>query len=193
MAAEGSDGELFLAAKAGDQEAWCTLVQRLTPRLFGVARGLGLGPSDAADVSQLAWLRLLSHLDDIREPERVGGWLMRTVRNEAIGHLRRAGRQVAMPADSDELELDVVGQPDVDAGLLRDERETALVKAFARLPARCQVLLRLLMADRRANYNSVAGTLEMPIGSIGPTRRRCVDLLRREFARINGDDGPSSS
>ncbi len=193
MPAERSDGELLLAAKEGDQLAWSTLVRRLTPRLLAVARGFGLGPSDAADVSQLAWLRLLDHVDDLRDPERVGAWLMTTIRNEAFGQLRRSGRQVPMPARSEEFEVDADAEPGVDARLLRDEREAALVKAFARLPARCQVMLRLLFADRRPSYGTLALALDMPVGSIGPTRGRCVELLRRELGHINGEDGGSSS
>jgi RNA polymerase sigma factor (sigma-70 family) len=190
---ERSDGELLLAAKDGDEVAWDLLVRRITPRLFNAARGIGLDTSDAKDVCQVAWLRLCSHMADIRDPEKVGAWLATVVRHEGYRMLRRAGRSVPLPIDEEGFEPDPGGQPEVDAGLLRTEREADLLKAMSQLPTRCQLLLRLLMADPRPSYEEVAAALDTTVGSIGPTRGRCIELLRSRLGRINGDDGGSTS
>ncbi len=186
MADGRSDGELVLAAGGGDQTAWNVLVRRLTPRMMAVGRGLGLSIADASDVCQVAWFRLWDRLADLREPERVGAWLVTTVRRESLNHLRMAGRQVPSAGDNDEFETDAAPQPDVDADLLRNERERALWKAFAQLPARCQRLLRLMMSDPPATYDEVRAALGMPVGSIGPTRNRCLKLLRERLGGIKG-------
>lgn len=190
---ERSDGELLRAAQAGDQDAWTALVQRLTPRLFGVARGAGLNRTDASDVVQVAWFRLWSHIADLRDPERVGAWLATTVHNESLRHLRSSGRQIPVAGDADEFEPDPTGQPEIDEGLLRTEREAALWKAFSKLGPKCQRLLRLLTVDPPPTYEEVGIVLDMPIGSIGPTRGRCLNELRNRLGGITGDSGGSPS
>jgi RNA polymerase sigma factor (sigma-70 family) len=155
--------------------------------MFGVARVYGLNHPDASDVSQVALLRLWTHIHELRDDERVGPWLATTVRNESVRLLRSAGRQVPVAGEDDEFEPDPTGQPEIDAGLLRTEREAALWEAFSRLPARCQRVLRLLMADPPPSYDEVAAALNMPIGSLGPTRGRCLKLLRNRLGGINGD------
>ncbi len=193
MPTDRSDGELLRAAQGGDQAAWSELVRRLTPRLFGVARALGLNRTDASDVSQVAWLRLWSRIGELRDFERVSPWLATTVRNECLRHLRSSGRQLPVAGDEDEFEPDPTGQPEIDAGLLRTEREAALWKAFSQLPANCQRVLRLLMVDPPPTYEEVAAALDMPVGSLGPTRGRCLKLLRNRLGGISGDSGGSLS
>lgn len=173
------DDVAFLVKRAsdGDQMAWDGLVDRYTNLLWSVARGFRLERGDAADVIQVAWLRLVEHLPQLRDPERVGAWLATTVRRECL-QVIAAGKRRA-PALSDDL-LDRI--PDdaepVDARLLAGERARALWAAFERMPERCQTLLRILMADPPPSYQEVSAALEMPIGSIGPTRRRCLEQLR---------------
>jgi RNA polymerase sigma factor (sigma-70 family) len=190
---ERSDGELLRAAQAGNQVAWADLVRRITPRLFGVARALGLNRTDAADVCQVAWLRLWNHIGEIRDIERVRGWLATTVRNECFRHMRSAGRHVPVEADEHKFEPDPAGQPEVDADLLRTEREVSLWRAFSLLPVHCRRLLRLLMVDPPPTYEEVADDLDMPVGSIGPTRGRCLKMLRNRLGGITGDSGGSPS
>jgi RNA polymerase sigma factor (sigma-70 family) len=170
--------ELVRAAADGDQRAWEGLIARFGGLVWSVARAHGLSRADAADVSQTAWLRLVEHLHRLRDPERVGTWLASTTRHEALRTLRRARRQLPV---GDEAELEGSG-PVVDppeARMLAAERSDLLWQAFAALPARCQALLRVLMADPPPNYQQVAVAMDMPIGSIGPTRGRCLDRLRQ--------------
>jgi RNA polymerase sigma factor (sigma-70 family) len=168
--------ELVRAAGDGDQRAWEGLVDRFSGLVWSVARAHGLSRADAADVSQTAWLRLVEHLHRLRDPERVGTWLASTARHEALRILRRDRRQV--PVGDDELEGSGQEAESPEARALAVERSDLLWRAFGELPQRCQQLLRVLMADPPPSYQQVAVALDMPIGSIGPTRGRCLDRLR---------------
>ena len=167
--------ELLRRAAAGDQVSWNTIVDRFSSLVWATARAHRLSRTDAADVAQTTWLRLVEHLDRIREPERLGAWLATTARHESLRMIRRAGRE--HPSD----EADLFEAPDtvvLDRHLLDEERHGALWRAFAGLSERCKRLLRMLMADEEPSYEEVGAALGMPIGSIGPTRIRCLDRLR---------------
>ncbi|MGH9277655.1 MAG: RNA polymerase sigma factor [Acidimicrobiales bacterium] len=180
-----SDGELLLLARDGDSDAWHALVDRLGNRVFAVARAHGLGRADAEDVSQIAWYRLLTHINEIRDPERVGAWLATTARNESLRVLKRHGRQI--PSDDEEaFEQADERSPSPDARLLADERQLAVWEALARLPPHCQRLLRLFMVDPPPSYEEVTAALDMPIGSVGPTRQRCLAKLKDRLDGISG-------
>lgn len=180
---EPSDADLVSSARAGDQSAWDALVDRYQSRVWAIARAHRLNTADAEDVFQVTFLRLVTHIATIRDPNRVGAWLATTARHECLRLLRRAGRSV--PSD-DETVLDAADQfvPAVDVRLLADERHVALWRALGRLSVSCQRLLRLLMADPEPTYEEVSRALNMPIGSIGPTRGRCLKHLRRELSGI---------
>jgi RNA polymerase sigma factor (sigma-70 family) len=170
--------ELVRAASDGDQRAWEGLIGRFGGLVWSVARAHGLNRADAADVSQTAWLRLVEHLHRLRDPERVGTWLASTARHEALRTLRRARRQLPVGDDAAlEGSGPLVESP--EARTLAAERSDILWRAFAALPPRCQTLLRVLMADPPPSYQQVAVAMDMPIGSIGPTRGRCLDRLRQ--------------
>lgn len=170
------------AAAAGDHEAWDQIVRRFLPLIWSVARRYGLGSADADDVCQTTLLRLIEHVDAIRHPERLASWLTVTARHESFRLLRLSGRQIPV-GDQDELEVSPsdAGDLEVDLGLLTAERDDELWRAFAQLSPPCQQLLRTLIADPPPHYAEVAAILDMPIGSIGPTRRRCLDCLRRHL------------
>jgi RNA polymerase sigma factor (sigma-70 family) len=165
--------ELVRAAADGDQAAWNGLVDRYNGLVWAVARSFRLAPVDASDVVQTTWLRLVEHLDRLQDPERVGPWLATTARREALRTLRAGSRQVP----TEELP-DPGTDARLDAQLLVDERDRALWRAFAGLSDRCQTLLRILVADPPPSYEEIGAALDMPIGSIGPTRQRCLDRLR---------------
>jgi RNA polymerase sigma factor (sigma-70 family) len=166
--------ELVERVRAGDRSAWVALTDRYTNLLWSIGRGMRLTEEDAADAVQTTWLRLVERLDAIREPERVGGWLATTMRRECLGLLRRRGRQVVTD-DWDAVSDDAAP---IDGGLLREERDAALWRAFRTLDDRCQALLRILMADPPPTYREVAAAFGIPIGNIGPTRMRCLGKLR---------------
>jgi len=169
---------LVAAAAADDQDAWNALVARFSGLVWSVIRGHRLSGADAADVFQTTWLRLVEHLDRINDPARVGAWLATTARRESLRTLRLSGRQIPCGYDLPQPEADT---PDIDDALLRDERDAELWEAFGRLAPRDQALLRMLSAEPAPSYHEIAGALAMPVGSIGPTRARCLERLRREW------------
>ena len=170
-------GSLVSAAAAGDQAAWSTLVDRYSGLVWAIARNHRLGAADADEAFQTTWLRLVEHIDRLQDPARVGGWLATTARHESLRLLRRANRQIPMGDDLPEPERHA---PAPDEALLLADRDATLREAFARLPERDQRLLRLLTADPMPCYEEISLALNMPTGSIGPTRARCLRRLRRE-------------
>jgi RNA polymerase sigma factor (sigma-70 family) len=169
--------ELVARARQGDDRAWDEIVDRHSGMVWAVARAHGLDVQSAADVSQVTWLRLVEHLGSLRNPERVGAWLATTAKRESIRVLRLRRREVAV--EDVELEGGADQSPAPDIRLLTAERDGELWRAFASLSDRCQHLLGLLVADPPPSYAEVAAVLDRPIGSIGPTRQRCLDCLRR--------------
>lgn len=165
------------AAAEGDAAAWHDLVARYNNLVWSVARSFGLGTADAADVVQTTWLRLVERLHTIRDPERVGSWLATTARRECLQVLRRSSRQLPTE-DEQQLEPRDPDDDPVDEAVLLSERDRALWQAVDTLPERCRRLLRVLMADPPPSYEEVAAALDMPVGSIGPTRARCLERLR---------------
>jgi RNA polymerase sigma factor (sigma-70 family) len=169
---------LVKAAAAGDHLAWDALVERFASTVWAIARAHRLNAADAADVSQTTWLRLMEHLDRIQQPERVGAWLATTARRESLHVLRMAGRQTPSGYDFDGLrDVSATAAPDRD--LIRSERARLVTDLVERLPVRSQLLLRLLSADSPLSYRDISQALSMPIGSIGPTRARALEQLRR--------------
>jgi RNA polymerase sigma factor (sigma-70 family) len=146
--------------------------------IWSIARAHRLSTDDASDVVQTTWLRLVEHLDRVNEPDRIGAWLATTARNECLVQLRRRGRQGTVV----ELEDLPDPGPTLDAGLLAAERDSALWRALQQASARCQQLLRILAGDPPPTYEEISAALDMPVGSIGPTRARCLAKLRQLMA-----------
>lgn len=178
-------GALIARARDGDQAAWNALVDRYTNLLWGVARAHRLSTADGAEVVQTTWLRLVENLGRIQDPERLPGWLATTARRESLRVIRQGNRERLGGIDT--LAVDVVDDrtPALDALLLTQERDVALWACFDRLSERCQRLLRVLMVTEPPAYVEVSEALGMPVGSIGPTRMRCLDRLR-QFTREAG-------
>jgi len=169
---------LLTRANDGDQQAWNAIVDRYTNLLWSVARGHRLGTADAADVVQTTWLRLVEHLQEIREPDRLTAWLITTARRESLRLVGIARREDVGGADDLAANMPDERDGPVDAGLLLDERDALLWHCFSQLNERCQQILRALMASPPPSYAEVSSALELPVGSIGPTRGRCLDRLR---------------
>jgi RNA polymerase sigma factor (sigma-70 family) len=172
------------AAARGDQSAWESIVATYSGLVWSVARGYRLDSAAAADVFQGTWLRLVEHLDDIRDSERLGGWLATTARREAIGLLRRARRDLLVD-DVSEVADFTAQIAAADEDLLKSEDQRVLWSAFGQLSGGCQRLLRLLFADPPIAYLDISAALDMPVGSIGPTRSRCLASLRTRLSYAN--------
>jgi RNA polymerase sigma factor (sigma-70 family) len=167
---------LVARVQAGDVPAWTILTDRYTGRLWAIARAMRLTEVDAADAVQTTWLRLVENLDRVHDGAGIGSWLATTMRRECLGVLRRSARTRPTGYGWDELADDGADPP--DEALLRTERDTALWRCFCRLSPGCQRLLRVLIADPPPSYAEVSAALEIPMGSIGPSRRRCLNQLR---------------
>jgi RNA polymerase sigma factor (sigma-70 family) len=164
-------------ASGGDMQAWERLVDQFSRLIWSITAEFKLVETDAADVVQTTWLRLLEHIGRLEYPERVGSWLAATARHECLRSLA-AHKRVVLGNDHVELDDAVAHEPEVDARLLADERAQVVRDALSHLPRRWQRLLELLMADPPASYAEISDELGLPIGSIGPTRGRSLARLR---------------
>jgi len=181
-AGEPADDLAHLVSRAidGDQAAWNSIVDRFGGRVWAICRAHRLSQADAADVFQQTWLRVLEHLDSLRDPDRLGAWIGTTCRHEALAAIRRAKRSQPV-GDPDLLDRSAAPADDPDASILIADRNAELWSAFGLLSLRCQEVLRALVVDvpeGRPSYELAAAALGIPIGSLGPTRGRCLSQLR---------------
>ncbi|MFN2496980.1 MAG: RNA polymerase sigma factor [Pseudonocardiaceae bacterium] len=169
--------DLAHAAAGGDEDAWSRLVERFMPLVRSVIRSYSLYGQDAEDVGQTLWLRLVEHLKDIRDPRALPGWIATTTRNECARLLKSTRRMVPVGAA---VEPHPVPQNvrEVDEDLLAAERHQMLLQALAQLPEHQRNLLILLVADPPLTYAEIGRRLNIPTGSIGPTRARALQKLR---------------
>jgi RNA polymerase sigma factor (sigma-70 family) len=167
---------LMNAARQGSDDALGQIVTEFSPLMWHIARTAGLSPGDAEDVLQTVWMRLVEQLNDIRTPAALAGWLATTTRREAWKV--RAAERRQIPADQESF----TGLPDQGPGseeqVMVDDQRRTLWAAIRQLSPRCQELLRIVAFAPRPDYAAVAAGLGMPIGSIGPTRGRCLAKLR---------------
>ena len=181
------------AAAAGDAQAWDRLVDRHAGLVWSICRAHRLSEQDAADVSQLTWMRLLENLERIRDPSRLAGWLATTCRHECLAFLRRS--RVSTPVADEHLDRLLGGVESADQPVLAADQYATLWQAFLRLSEGCQRLLRALVVeaeDGPPSYRQVAAALQVPVGSLGPTRARCLDQLRKLLAAVSEGGGASS-
>jgi RNA polymerase sigma factor (sigma-70 family) len=171
--------DLVTRARTGDKQAWDTLVERYAPLIWFICCRHRLG-ADAEDISQSVWLRLVGELDKIRDPAALPGWLATTTRRECSRMLCAAARgplAAGHVPDPETLADEQAVTPEDE--LLRAERHAALREALQDLPPQGQRLIALLVADPPVPYAQISARLGIPAGSIGPTRRRCLDKLRQ--------------
>lgn len=186
--ARATHGELLALAAEGDQEAWNALVDRFSQMVWSIARGFRLDDATAKDVSQTVWLKLVENCHKISDPERLPGWLATTCRREA---LRVKGvRERMIPS---EFEYDVEDDtPSLETMLIEDEEAREVVSAFRTLSEECQQLLRLLTVDPPLSYEEISDAVGRPVGSLGPTRSRCLERLKTAMASRIKEAGAGS-
>ena len=178
--------DLLSAARTGSDDALGQIVNELSPLLWQVARSAGLSQGDAEDVLQTVWMRLFTHLDGIHDASALTGWLVTTAKREAW-RVRAASRK-QLPVDQDVFaDLPNKGPGSEEQVILEDQRRE-LWAVIGMLSRRCQELLRIMAFAPRSDYATVAAALGMRVGSIGPTRGRCLAKLRALLA-----DGPEGS
>jgi RNA polymerase sigma factor (sigma-70 family) len=180
---------LFEEFRGGSRGRIEPLVRLLNPTLWHVARACRLEQADAEDVVQTAWLRLVDAADGIRDPRTVLAWMGTTVRREAWKVARERRRD--MPWDEPDPDTDL-GDPapgPVEA-VLRDETQRVLLSHLSRLTPKCRAILRVVSRGGPPDYAALSESLGIPVGSIGPTRGRCLAALR---ASLTADPAWSAS
>jgi RNA polymerase sigma factor (sigma-70 family) len=173
--------DLVTCARNGEKQAWDAIVERYAPLIWSICRRHGLGRADTEDVGQAVWLHLVGHLGNLREPAALPGWLATTARRECLRVLH-AGRPLAAGCvlDAETLPDDQAGT--VEQELLAAERQAVLREAFLDLPPCGQRLIALLLEDPPVPYAEISVRLGIPIGSIGPNRRRYLYKMRHHPA-----------
>jgi RNA polymerase sigma factor (sigma-70 family) len=173
-----SPAALLEASRRGEPDGWKGIVERYERLVWSVARGFRFDDATTADVVQTVWLRLAEHLDRIRDADSLASWLATTCRHECLAVTRRRGREVVDAATVD-LRVDAGAiTVDLDEALVDGESLREVLGAFARLSDACQELLRLLCAEPPLGYQAIGELTGRPIGSIGPSRQRCLAKLR---------------
>ena len=174
--------DLVMQARNGDQQAWDALVERYAPLIWSICRGYRLGSADAEDVNQSVWLTLVDQLAALREPAALPGWLATTTKRECSRVLRTARKPRTGWHVLDAEDIADEQAATAEEELLQAERHAALREAFTYLPPSCQQLIAMLIQDPPVPYAQISAELGIPVGSIGPTRRRCLAKLRRHPA-----------
>ncbi len=171
--------ELVARARRGESRAWQAIIDRYRPLIHAVARGYRLNECDTEDVGQTIWLRLVEYLDRLREPRALARWLVRTANHESL-RLARSNRRLLLvdPQNDTAQHLETAHPGEPDADLLRLEQAQAPRRGLATLPPSQRDLLALLTDDQRLSYQQISKILDIPVGSIGPTRGRGLGRLR---------------
>jgi RNA polymerase sigma factor (sigma-70 family) len=166
----------FAEYRAGDRQALRTLVDAVTPVLWHVARSCGLSTENAEDTVQTTWLRLVEHAGSITTPQAVLGWLCTTTKREAW-RVQRIARTVD-PIEESDLEPDDHTPNDPAHVAAMNDEARRLWEHFVTLSPKCQQILRVVCMGGAPDYAGLAEAMGVPIGSIGPTRGRCLAALR---------------
>jgi RNA polymerase sigma factor (sigma-70 family) len=171
-----SDEKLVLACRRSEAAAWGLLVNRYQRLIYTIPRRAGLDEDQAAEVFQCTFAKLWGHLDEIEHPECIRAWLVTTARREML----RLIRQQSIEPSLSSLEAVLGNEPLPDEALERLEDQHLIRTALAAMDERCRHLLTLLFYHPdRPPYAEIAAALDMPEGSLGPTRARCLQKLRR--------------
>lgn len=177
---DSTDARLVGRCLRGDASAWNELVQRYQRLVYAIVRRAGLDEHGAADVFQTVFARLVQHLPRIDDPTRLQAWIVTTSKREAILQSQRGQRTVSITRDDDEAAWDVADDaPTAEAALESLQQQHRVRLALERLEPRQRALMEMLFSEDRPSYDEIAQRLGIPVGSIGPTRARCLDKLRR--------------
>lgn len=186
-----TDEELVKACREGDESAWEAITYRYQNLLFSIPRRAGLGKDLAADVLQEVFTTLYVKIDQLEKPEFLKAWLITTTRHKTIHLITREtkGRPRSISDDENDPAFDIVDKaPLADEMLIRFEREDQIEKAFTEIDDRCRRLLMMLYLESdKVPYSEIAEKLDIPLGSIGPTRARCLQKLLKLIPHIETD------
>jgi len=178
-----SDARLIRACLNGNEHAWAALIQKYRNLIYSIPVRYGASPEDAADIFQSVCLELFSELPRLRKKAAFRSWLITVTAHQAFQWKRKTQRRAEdelTPADEDKLEMEPL--PDL---IEQVQREQILRDAIARLPARCQEMIRMLFyQEPQVSYRDVAERLGLATGSIGFIRGRCLKRLQRTLEEL---------
>lgn len=185
------DARLVARCIDGEARAWEALVRRHERLVYSIGRSYRLGDEDMSDVFQDVFTALLKGLPRLRDGRTLVRWLSSTTeriaRTTALKRRREAAREdreeatVANLQDSGE----AIGED-----LERIERQHQVRLAMGGVSERCKRLLEALYyEDPTPSYAELSQRLGVPVGSLGPTRARCMDRLKDHFEQAQGDSG----
>ena len=182
------DRAAFVAQLAeGDESAWLEFTREFHPLIRTVASRVGLRGEDREDVVQKVCLVAIQHVESLRDPDKMASWVYGVARRVAIDHRRGAPREISVDDIEGLAESTAAAAtlPDIEEALHRARCVAELHDAVSRLDARCQRLLRALyLDDPPATYDVISDREGMPVGSIGPTRGRCLEKLTRIYLEV---------
>lgn len=190
---ERTDEELILACRRGEEAAWEELVHRYQRLVYAIPRRAGLDEEAAADVFQRTFAQLLNKLDVLEQPSRVGAWLVTTAKRDAWRMAQRARLTTPLPTPGGEWEDDEPADLRDDAPLPQEvveqlEQQHIVRMVLQSIDEMCRRLLTLLFFQPEPPpYTEIARTLGMSEGSIGPTRARCLQKLRKQLDKLGFD------
>jgi RNA polymerase sigma factor (sigma-70 family) len=184
MSTGHSTHDLVERACAGDTIAWSSIVKRFEALVWSTAKNFSIDEADARDVAQTVWMRLAQNIHRLRDPERLGVWLLTTTRNESFKVSNQRRRVIPVDA-ADSLMVGMAHHDSVVTDIENVDRDKAVWSAFVALPTDCQSLLRLLIADPPSAYVDIAEVCGIAVGSIGSRRQRCLARLRTTLGRDN--------
>ena len=175
-----NDTLLVKECLAGSEEAWSMLIEKYKALIYSIPVKYGLPPQEAADVFQATCTELLTRLPEIREPRALPKWLMQVAHHESYRWKRQGQRVVSRDADEDLPEPEI--PPIAESLVQQTQEEQMLREAMASLTPQCRRLVELLFYEVPARpYTEVAKELGLAVGSIGFTRQRCIERLRRQL------------
>jgi len=179
-------------ARDGDQRAWNQIVERYGPLVWSICHRYQLNRSDIDDVGQTVWLLLVEQLGNLRVPAALPGWLATTTARECLRVLRAARRYELADPQADSQVPAGTDHALIEQEILAAELNAALRAALAGLSSRCRQLLSMLLGDPPLPYAKISSALDIPIGSIGPQRARCLERLRRSPSLTSLSDSEGS-
>lgn len=170
---------LLRGCRRGDARSWNTLVERFQGLVYSIPRRMGLSDDDSSDVFQATFTALFKHVDRIESASTIPKWLSTTASRESFRLIRQRRNQSVIDIEDQTLE-DVLKAEDVavDEQVLKAEMAELISAGLSSISPKCQELLQLLYRADEVSYQDISDQLGMPIGSIGPTRARCLEKLR---------------
>jgi RNA polymerase sigma factor (sigma-70 family) len=173
--------ELVAGIRAENEWAWRAMTERYAPLLRWIARKYGLSAQDAEDAIQLTWMRCLEHSDQLTDASKLDGWLATICRRECIRLATKARREVLLTElEMVQLSDDRPAEHDPYAEAALRDQYARLHAAIMALPARQRMVVVELLKRGEQSYLDLSRRLDLPVGSIGPTRQRAVTRLRRD-------------